>query len=88
MKSKRVKPTQKQLGDISDKVRKEVATRSNGVCERCKSARALQQAHLIGRKQIKHKTTAADLLHVCVECHIWLDQTEEGIKWKREQVKG
>lgn len=84
---KRIKPTQKQLGDISPKVRKEVRNRSEGVCEvrvKCLGARAVQQAHIIGRKQLTHKTTAADLLDSCLECHRWLDETPEGIRYKRK----
>lgn len=81
---KRVKLTQKQKGDISAKVDKELKERSNGVCELCRGARASQRAHITGRKQIDHKTTAFDLLHVCVRCHIWMDETPEGIRFKRE----
>lgn len=80
---KRIRPTQKMKGAISAKVRKEVAERSNGVCERCRMARAVQMAHLIGRKQINHVTLAKDLYHVCVPCHRWLDETVEGIRFKR-----
>ena len=89
----RIKQTQKQMGDISDKVRKQVGERSGGVCEvriKCDGARAVQQAHITGRKQLKHKTTADDLLDSCLSCHIWLDETPEGIKYKkilREEVK-
>jgi 5-methylcytosine-specific restriction endonuclease McrA len=83
LQNKRIKPTQKQKGAISNNVRKVVQERSNGVCERCGSQRATQMAHIIGRKHIEHVTTEKDLLHLCVSCHIWLDQTEEGIKFKR-----
>ena len=82
----RIKPTQRQMGDISPKVRKEVRIRSGGICEvreRCNSAPAVQQAHVVGRKQLKHKTTAEDLLDSCLACHKWLDETVEGIKYKR-----
>lgn len=84
---KRIKPTQKQLGDISPKVRKEVRERSEGICEvrvKCAGAMAVQQAHIIGRKQLTHKTTAADLLDSCIACHKWLDETPEGIRYKRK----
>jgi hypothetical protein len=74
-------------GDISPKVRKEVRERSGGTCERCVRAFATEMAHLIGRKHIEHKTTAADLLHVCTLCHRWMDGTPEGIKWKKERVE-
>lgn len=78
--------TQRQMGEISPKVRKEVHERSGGRCEvreRCKGAPALEQAHITGRKQISHKTTAADLRDSCVPCHKWLDESPEGIRYKR-----
>jgi hypothetical protein len=89
----RVKPTQKQMGSISPKVRKEVRERSGGVCEiqmQCDGAFAVEQAHLTGRKQINHKTTAEDLKDSCVACHRWLDNTVEGIRYRnklREEMK-
>jgi hypothetical protein len=89
-KSHRIKPTQKQLGEISPAVRAEVRERSNGVCEvqkQCNGSAAREMAHLIGRKQLMWKTTAEDLLHSCVDCHRWLDGTAEGIRYKRELVK-
>jgi nitrate/TMAO reductase-like tetraheme cytochrome c subunit len=83
----RVKKTQKQRGAITKKVREEVEERSSGVCERCYSARALQMAHLVSRKQVIEETTAEILLHVCVSCHKWLDETPEGIQYKRSLQK-
>ncbi|KIL38214.1 hypothetical protein SD70_27685 [Gordoniibacillus kamchatkensis] len=83
----RIKPTQRQMGYISPKVRKQVRTRSGGICEvrkRCKGAPAVQQAHITGRKQLTHRTTAADLLDSCLECHKWLDETESGIRYKKQ----
>jgi hypothetical protein len=83
--------TQKQMGDISDKVRKEVDARSGGICEirkRCKGAPAVQQAHITGRKQINHKTTADDLRDACLACHNYIDETPEGIRYKRTLKEG
>lgn len=83
---KRQKPTQKQMGDISANVRKAVRERSGGVCEvrkRCDGATAAEMAHITGRKQISHRTTAEDLLDSCIDCHRWLDGTVEGIKFKK-----
>jgi hypothetical protein len=60
-----------------------VYERSNGICERCSSQRAVQMAHVISRKRIEHVTTANDLLHLCVPCHRWYDETVEGIQEKR-----
>lgn len=90
IKSKRIKPTQRQLGDISPAVRHEVKERSNGICEvqkRCTGSRGVQLAHLIGRKQLIWKTTANDLRDACIDCHVWLDQTPDGIRHKRELVR-
>jgi len=78
-----IKASQRKMGNISKLVREQVFGRSNGVCELCNSQRALQMAHIIGRKQINHVTTAEDLLHVCVACHKWMDETTEGIRWKK-----
>lgn len=83
----RIKPTQKQMGDISQKVDKQLKTRSKGVCEvkeRCKGSPALERAHMIGRRLITNKTTVDDLLHACKLCHLWLDETPEGIRFKRK----
>jgi len=80
---KRIKQTQRQKGDISPQTRKEVAERSNNACEICDRQRATQMAHITSRKRIEHKTTSLDLLHVCVECHQWLDQTAEGKQFKK-----
>src|SRR5690625_58503 len=85
-KSKRIRPTQRQLGNISNKVRQQVRERSGGACEICRRARAMEMAHIIGRRQLTHKTTAGDLLHSCVACHRWLDGTPEGIRYKRVVV--
>lgn len=84
--SKRIKPTQRQMGNITQKVREVVKERSNGVCEvrmKCTGARAVDMAHITGRKQINRRTTPEDLLHSCKACHIWLDETVEGIRYKR-----
>lgn len=83
-KSKRVKLKQKQRGDISATADRELKERSGGVCERCRKARATERAHLIGRRHIDHKTTAADLNHLCTPCHDWLDETPEGIRHRRK----
>lgn len=86
--SKRVKPTQRQLGAISAKVDKELKERSDGVCERCRAARAVERAHITGRKQLKHSTTVNDLLHLCTPCHRWLDGTADGIRYRKSLREG
>lgn len=78
--SKRVKPTQKQKGDISTSVDRQLKERSHGLCELCNGARATERAHLTGRKQIDHKTKVTDLIHLCTPCHDWLDENPDGIK--------
>lgn len=83
LKSKRVKPTQRQMGDIRDKVDKQLKERSQGVCEACGRAKATQRAHLTGRKQLDHRTEVYDLAHLCDECHGMLDGTEAGIRFRR-----
>src|SRR5690625_1720280 len=85
-KSKRIRPTQRQLGDISNKVRQQVRERSGGACEICRRARAMEMAHIVGRKQLTRRTTVDDLLHLCVACHRWLDGTPAGIKYKKVVV--
>jgi len=75
-KSVRIKQTQKQMGDISPSVDAELKDRSNGVCEMCEKNWATQRAHLTGRKQLDWKTEVTDLIHVCTECHKWLDGAE------------
>jgi tRNA/tmRNA/rRNA uracil-C5-methylase (TrmA/RlmC/RlmD family) len=90
-KSVRIKPTQRMMGDISAKVRKEVRMRSQGSCEvkeRCTGDRAVQMAHITSRKQLTHKTTAADILDSCISCHKWLDEDPDGIKYKRKLAQG
>jgi 5-methylcytosine-specific restriction endonuclease McrA len=83
LKSKRIKQTQRQKGEISQQTRREVYERSNGACEICDRQRATQMAHITSRKTIGHKTTSQDLIHTCVECHQWLDQTTEGKQFKK-----
>lgn len=83
--------TQKQMGDISDKVRKEVHARSGGICElriRCHGSPAVQQAHITSRVRINHKTTADDLRDACLACHNYIDETPEGIRYKRSLQEG
>jgi heterodisulfide reductase subunit B len=83
---KRTKPTQRQMGDISTKVRNEVKKRSLSLCEvmvKCMGVEATDMAHITGRKQLKHKTTAKDVLHACPNCHKWMDETPDGIRYRR-----
>ncbi|SLJ94554.1 hypothetical protein SAMN06272722_1023 [Paenibacillus sp. RU5A] len=83
VKSKRVKPTQRQKGDISHPVDVLLKERSQGLCESCNDKRAVQRAHLTGRTHIDHKTKVYDLAHLCLECHKMFDGTTEGIRMRR-----
>ena len=85
LKKNRIKLTQKQKGDISNKVREEVKERSNNICEICLRKKAFHLAHITSRKRIEHKTKAKDLLHSCIECHLWLDNTKEGKEYKEKR---
>lgn len=82
-KSTRIKQTQKQMGDISPSVDAELKDRSKGVCEMCGKAWATERAHLTGRKHLDWKTKVTDLLHLCTDCHRWLDGTPEGIRFRK-----
>ncbi|WP_211750420.1 hypothetical protein [Paenibacillus sp. Marseille-Q4541] len=82
-KLKRIKETQKQMGDISPQVDRELKERSFGLCELCGKAIATERAHLTGRKQLDHKTKVTDLLHLCSECHDWLDEDPNGIRARK-----
>jgi hypothetical protein len=83
VKSKRVKLTQKQMGDISPSVDAKLKERSQGVCECCGAATATDRAHITSRGKLTHKTKVTDLLHLCRECHAFLDGTPEGERSKR-----
>ncbi|PYE52524.1 hypothetical protein HUB98_26315 [Paenibacillus barcinonensis] len=83
LKSKRIKLTQKQKGDIIDAVDKQVKERSRGICESCGDKRAIDRAHLTGRTHIDHRTQVYDLAHLCKECHVMFDGTIEGIRMRR-----
>ncbi|MEC0084340.1 hypothetical protein, partial [Paenibacillus alvei] len=82
-KSTRIKETQKQKGDISPSVDAELKDRSQGICELCGKKRAIERAHLTGRKHLEWKTKVTDLLHLCTDCHDWMDEKPEGIRFRR-----
>ncbi|MDQ0062343.1 hypothetical protein J2T14_004543 [Paenibacillus harenae] len=77
----RNKPTAKQRGSISTKVRRHLRERSNGICERCHYALATEAAHLVRRWRIEVCTTVTDLAHLCNKCHTACDTTAEGRTW-------
>lgn len=76
----RNKPTARQRGLISTKVRKQLRERSLGVCERCHYALAVQAAHLVRRWRLPI-TTVNDIAHLCLACHTNCDQTADGRNW-------
>ncbi|WP_238187265.1 hypothetical protein [Paenibacillus sp. L3-i20] len=78
---RRNKPTAKQRGDISVKVRRELRERSGGICERCKSHLAREAAHSVRRWKVENRTTVKELVHLCNECHLWADGCKEGRNW-------
>lgn len=77
---KRVKLKARQRGAISDKVYAAAAERAGGCCERCRRWTNLQAAHLVRRWKLP-KTTAQDIAMLCLDCHIWADNTGEGREW-------
>lgn len=76
-----IKLSQRQLGEISQKVDKQLKSRSQGICERCKSTMAVHRAHLIRRGKLTNKTDINTLAHLCVSCHQWADSCKEGRLW-------
>jgi len=81
---KRLKKTAKQRGAISTKVRNQLKKRSDGICERCRSRVAVHAAHITRRWKLA-ETTVDDLLHLCLECHIWADGTEAGRRYLKDK---
>lgn len=85
------KPTQRQLGAISAKVRKKVNNRTLFApvecCERCLRNRngyiRLELAHIDSRRSINHLTEETDLLRLCGPvgesgtCHDWCHKNGE-----------
>lgn len=93
----RFKMSQRQKGEITAKVRKEVNARTLlapiGCCERCGRNRngfwTLELAHIDSRLDIDHKTTRYDLLRLCSPstnsntCHFF-SHSPEGKEWMKE----
>lgn len=83
--SRRTKRTQRQRGDIRHSVDRQLKERSGGFCEireKCCGAVAVARCHTQGRRTIDD-TTVDYLFHGCADCHTWLDETPEGIRFKR-----
>ena len=77
---KRIKPTARQRGEVTAKVRKQLQERSGGRCERCGRSGGLQAAHITRRWKLD-RTTVDDVCHLCVECHQWADSCKSGRDW-------
>lgn len=77
----RNKPTLKQRGAISVKVRRELRERSGGICECCGSHLATDAAHLVRRWKVPDRTTVKLVAHLCKGCHQWADSCKEGREW-------
>lgn len=73
----RHKPTARARGAISVKVRKQLHERSGGICERC-GGQAVHAAHIKRRWKHEKPPTVEELLHLCLFCHSWADQTADG----------
>jgi hypothetical protein len=82
----RFKPSARQRGAISPKVRKQLRERSNGQCERCGGV-AAHAAHIKRRWKHEVPPTVEDLLHLCITCHAWADQTRDGRDWLKSFEK-
>lgn len=97
--NKRTKLTQRQMGDISNAVRKRVNDRSAETgyprCEGCHKNKlacwTLENAHVEGRRHISHKTTDHDLLRLCGPstdtgtCHHYVESNREGKQYMLDQ---
>lgn len=80
----RNKPTARQRGLISTKVRRQLRERSGGICERCHYAPAAHACHLVRRWLIQESTTVEFLAHLCVPCHQWADSCKDGRSFLEE----
>lgn len=82
---KRVKSTAAQRGHINQQTRNALKRRSMGLCERCGvGSQTLQAAHTVRRWRIESKTTINELVHLCLGCHHWADNTAVGRRWLTE----
>lgn len=77
---KRIKLKAKQRGAITKEVYAAAAERANGRCESCGRHTDLQAAHLVRRWKLP-RTTAQDIAMLCLDCHIWADNTKDGREW-------
>ncbi len=77
----RNRPTARQRGAISTKVRRELRERSGGICELCKNNLATEAGHTLRRWRIEERTTVQDVCHLCNACHTKCDTTRDGRKF-------
>lgn len=88
----RRKPKAGQRTRITEKVRKEVARRSQKRCERCGRSRAyaFEMAHLINASQLGSGAEPWNVALLCGPsvnsgtCHHYVDSTKAGREWKQQ----
>lgn len=79
---KRFKPTAAQRGLVNKSTRHKLKQRSKGLCERCGIGGVpLEAAHTLRRWKVEGKTTINELVHLCIDCHRWADNTSAGRQW-------
>lgn len=78
---KRGKLRRSTISNLSAKEDKRLKERSNGVCERCDRARAVERAHIVRRHNHSAPPVAEDYAHLCKVCHVWADGSREGREW-------
>jgi hypothetical protein len=74
-------PKRTSISNLSPKEDKRLKERSNGVCERCDRARAVERAHIVRRHNHSASPVAEDYAHLCKVCHRWCDGSLEGREW-------
>ena len=52
--------------------------RARGKCQRCGTNKNLTWAHIIGRSCYRTRWRTDNALCLCLDCHYYFDQTEEG----------
>lgn len=74
-------PKRATISNLSPKEDKRLKERSNGVCERCDRARAVERAHIVRRHNHSAPPVAEDYAHLCKVCHVWADGSKQGRDW-------
>lgn len=77
----RNKPKNKKFRELSHSEVIRLKERSNGVCEKCDSQRAIDKAHVVRRWNSSVEPVAEDFIHLCKVCHKFADSGSIGRKW-------